>query len=73
MKGDVVTMRVLLFPVTVGVTLFGMNEQDAPRGRVASMQERVTLEGIPSRRVAVMLFDPDPPGKTVIFPEFDRE
>ncbi len=66
-------VSMLLFPVTFGMILFGLNEQDAPRGRVTSTQESVTLEGVPASKVAVTLVEPDLPGRSVIPPAFDSE
>ena len=40
-------VSLLLFPAKLGMILSGLNEQDAPRGKLASIQESVTLEGCP--------------------------
>jgi len=69
----VTIVSLLLFPAKLGMILSGLNEQDAPRGKLASIQESVTLEGVPASRVAVTLVEPDPPGRIVIPPVFDSE
>ena len=52
-----------------GVQAVGLNEAVAPPGSPESA--KVTLGIEPRVRVAVMVFEPDPPGITVIVPELD--
>jgi hypothetical protein len=67
------TVSVLVAPTNVGVTDAGLNEQEAPAGRVAATQDKVTDWAVPATRVRVILLVLELPCWTLIPPEFASE
>jgi len=57
----------------VGVNESGLNRQEAPAGRLEPTQDSVTGSEVPLFNVAVIVLVPDPPCRTMIPPELDRE
>src|SRR5437879_1708020 len=57
----------------VGVNESGLSRQEAPAGRLEPTQESVTGSEVPLFNVAVIVLVPDPPCRTMIPPELDRE
>lgn len=55
------TVRVPVAPARVGVTEAGLNEQEAPAGRVAATQDKVTDAAVPAFNVAVIVTAPELP------------
>jgi hypothetical protein len=59
-------------PAVVGVTGLVKKEHETPAGSVAG-QASVTGSGVPDTKVALIVFDPEPPGIAVIPPLFESE
>ena len=57
----------------VGVSESGLKRQEAPPGRLDLIQDSVTGSEVPLFNVAVIVLVPDPPCRTMIPPELDRE
>ena len=57
----------------VGVSECGLKRQEAPAGRVELIQNSATGSEVPLFNVTVIVLVPDPPCRTMIPPELDRE
>jgi hypothetical protein len=67
------TVRVLGAPARVGVTDEGLNEHEAPAGRVAATQDKVTGMAVPALNVAVIVTVLELPAVILTGPLFDSE
>jgi hypothetical protein len=54
-------VKILVAPAEVGVTDGGLNEQEAPVGSVAAIQDKVTDTAVPAFNVAVIVTTPELP------------